>query len=120
MFKSITEEHQAAQEQKRERLKQLENKIIEQAIPEVSGTVFSSTNAGSEDVFLNQRQIDDKIRSIRDEWRNYANELEKWKTLIVDFNRAVAETGSIGIWSREIQGEIQSVVERLDQKKPTT
>ena len=116
MFKSISDAHKDKQIKKKQNLKELEEKIINEYIPKVSEEIFNDLNKGSEQIILNQKEIDKKCKNVRDEWQKFNNELNKWSLMINDLDKAVKEIGDIRSWSLHVQGQIQSTIEQLDSK----
>lgn len=116
MFKAIAEEHKEKQKEKKAHMKELENKIVEQSLPQLSDAVFDKLTKGSEQILANQKEIDRKCKSVRDEWEKFNNELGKWAAMINDLDRAVKEIGDVRAWSLQIQAQVQEAVDRLDKQ----
>ena len=116
MFKSIAEEHAANQAQKRQELKELETKIVDQSLPALSDAIFSELNADSEQIFVNQKEIDKKCRIVKDEWTNFNKELEQWIGMVNKLDKAVKDIGDVRGWSQHIQEEMQAIVAQLENK----
>lgn len=120
MFKSIADDHKATQQQRKAEMRELETKIVEKSVPAFSDAIFSELNSGSEQIVVNQREIDRKCKAVRDEWKKFNDELLKWTGLINDLDRAVKEVGDVRSWSIGIQNDIQAVVEQLGAKSTNT
>ncbi|OHT07320.1 hypothetical protein TRFO_24590 [Tritrichomonas foetus] len=113
MFKEIADEHQAQHQQKRQQLKELESKIIDQSLPALSDAVFSKINKGSDQIVNNQKEIDRKCRQVRDEWQSFNKELDRWVSLIGELDREIKSIGDVRSWSQHIQTDVQEIVDQL-------
>lgn len=116
MFSTIASEHRASQVQKRRQLKELETKIVDQSLPALSDAVFAELNTGSEQILANQKEIDKKCKNVKEEWGRFNKELEKWIGLVSQLDSAVKEIGDVRTWSRNIQTELQTVIDQLEGK----
>lgn len=116
MFKSIADEHKEKQKDKKAQIKELEAKIADKSLPVFNGAVFEKMSKGSEQILSNQKEIDRKCKHARDEWEKFNNELGKWSTMINDLDKAIKEIGDIRAWSLNIQNQVQSAVDRLEQQ----
>ncbi|EAY00448.1 hypothetical protein TVAG_084850 [Trichomonas vaginalis G3] len=116
MFRAIAEEHKEKQKEKKAHMKELETKIVDQSLPALSDAVFEKLTKGSEEILTNQKEIDCRCKTVREEWEKLNNELGKWATMINDLDRAVKEIGDVRAWSQQIQAQVQEAVERLDKQ----
>ena len=116
MFKEIADEHQAQHAARRQKMKELEAKIVDQSVPAVSDAVFSAINKGSDQIISNQKEIDRRCRAVRDEWVSFNRELERWSSLINDLDREIKSIGDVKGWSNKIQSDVQGIVEQLAAK----
>lgn len=117
MFDEIVQEHKALQQQKKQQLKVLESKIVDQSLPAFNGAVFSKINKNSDQISNNQKEIDKQCRQIRDEWNSFNKEIERWNVLINELDKEIKSIGDVKSWSQKIQTDVKEIVEYL-QKKP--
>lgn len=118
MFEEITQEHKALQQQKKQQLKALESKIIDQSLPALNDAVFSKINKGADQIANNQKEIDRRCRQIRDEWNSFNKELDRWNSLINELDKEIRSIGDVKSWSQQIQTDVKEIVEHLQQKPP--
>ena len=118
MFEEITQEHKALQQQKKQQLKALESKIIDQSLPALNDAVFSKINKGADQIASNQKEIDRRCRQIRDEWNSFNKELDRWNSLINELDKEIRSIGDVKSWSQHIQSEVKEIVDHLQQKPP--
>jgi hypothetical protein len=116
MFKAIAEEHQAGTAAKKERLRNLESRIVDADFPALGAAVFEELNADPDAILANQKELDRRCQKARDDWQRFNRELERWPQMIAELDRALADLGSIRTWSLGIQAEVQSLVDLLATK----
>ncbi|KAH0794040.1 biogenesis of lysosome-related organelles complex 1 subunit 1 [Histomonas meleagridis] len=116
MFKTMTEEHKTLQQQKRQQMKELENRIVNESIPTLSDAIFSELNEGSTKIVENQKEIDQRCRAVKAEWQNFNNELGKWAQLIDNLDREIKQIGDVRSWSQQIQTEVEAIIQQLSNK----
>lgn len=117
MFKSIIDEHKENQREKNKKMKELEQKIINRSLPDFSDQVFSKINEGNEAIISNQKEIDKKCKDIRNEWRKFNEEVNKWNNLVLDLDKALYELGDVQKWSQNIQTQVEEVINHVNGDK---
>lgn len=120
MFEDITQEHKQTQQLKKQQLKELESKIIDQSLPAFGDAVFTKLNTGTEQIVNNQKEIDRRCRQVKDEWHNFNKELDKWISLVNELDREIRSIGDVKSWSQQIQTEVQNIVEQVSPKNGTS
>jgi hypothetical protein len=112
-FKDLVEEHRAELAPKKQQLRHLEAKIVDEDFPALGAAVFAELNADPDAILANQRELDRRCQKVRDDWQKFNRELDRWPQLIADLDRAVADLGNIRTWSLGIQEEVQSLADLL-------
>lgn len=116
MFEELTQEHKALQQKKKQQLKELESKIINQSLPAFNDAVFSKINKDANQIASNQKEIDRRCHQIRDEWNSFNKELDRWNSLINELDKEIKSIGDVKNWSQQIQTDVKEIVDYLQQK----
>ena len=117
MFKQIAEEHSKTKKEKQKQLKDLETKIVDTSLPAFSQEIFKDLNTESEQIVQNQKDLEKKCKQVRDGWEKFNNELGKWSSLVIDFDKAIRDIGDIQSWAMKIQQQVDDACEKLESKK---
>ena len=117
MFKQIADEHEKNRKSKVKQMKELENKIVDQSLPALSNAIFNELSTGSDQIVQNQKEIDRKCRSVRDDWEKFNNELGKWGTMISDLDKSIQDIGDVRGWALRIQEQVDAVCAKLEPKQ---
>jgi hypothetical protein len=110
MYQAISDEFRERQIQRRQRPKELEGKIVGEELSAIGDALYATVNSGSGDMQVAQGQIDNQIQAVQRAWHEYNDELEKWKSVIGHFTRALQALLDVGAWAQQIQADMQSVV----------
>jgi hypothetical protein len=115
MFKETVDAYRSDHQRKKEERTALQTKILEQSLPAFNSAAFTEVNTLTAEIVENQAQITQKCQNVRDQWDQFHKVVQRWVTLLTNLDLAVADVGNIQAWTGQIQADMVSVVEKLEQ-----
>jgi len=117
MFKECFAETKQKRTERKQKLADLEKKILEESLPAVNRTLFDGVNSSSAEIIATQTQIEEKAKKIRQDWSSYQKEAERWVTLIADLDTVLTEIGDVQQWAQSVQTDVETVFREVHEKR---